>query len=46
MGQVGQQPFKDIWFSPEYDAFRKQIFTDRAGVEMCQNCSEGSHAYA
>lgn len=46
MGAVGEQSFSDIWFSPEYDAFRAQIFSNRSAVEMCQNCSEGSHAYA
>ena len=46
MGSVGEQAFKDIWFSPEYEAFRAQIFSNRSALEMCQNCSEGSHAYA
>lgn len=46
MGTIGEQPFRDIWFGERYQAFRRQIFTDRAGVAMCQNCSEGSHAYA
>ena len=46
MGSIGEQTFKDIWFSPEYEAFRAQIFSNRSALEMCQNCSEGSHAYA
>ena len=46
MGSAGEQAFKDIWFSPEYEAFRAQIFSHRSALKMCQNCSEGSHAYA
>ena len=46
MGSVGETAFGDIWFSPEYEAFRAQIFSNRSALEMCQNCSEGSHAYA
>ena len=46
MGSIGEQAFKDIWFSPKYEAFRAQIFSNRSALEMCQNCSEGSHAYA
>lgn len=46
MGQIGQASFREIWFSEAYEAFRAQIFSSRSSVEMCQNCSEGSHAYA
>ena len=46
MGTFGDQRFEDIWFSPQYQAFRKQIFTDRSSIEMCQNCSEGTLVYA
>ena len=46
MGTFGEQSFESIWFSPQYDAFRAQIFHARSSIEMCQNCSEGSHVYA
>ena len=26
--------------------FDKPWFADRAGIDMCTNCSEGSHVYA
>lgn len=32
---------KKIWKSPEYGAFRKQIFTERKKIPICSNCSEG-----
>lgn len=46
MGIIGETPFSSIWFGEEYQRFRQQIFTHRSQLEMCQNCSEGSHAYA
>ena len=46
IGKVGAQSFEEIWFSSEYEAFRSQVFSNRSTMEMCLNCSEGSHAYA
>lgn len=46
MGTVGQQPFRDIWKSDAYEAFRQQLFTDRSQIEMCKNCTEGSPVWA
>jgi radical SAM protein with 4Fe4S-binding SPASM domain len=46
MGTFGDQSFESIWFSEQYDAFRSQIFHARSSIEMCQNCSEGTHVYA
>jgi radical SAM protein with 4Fe4S-binding SPASM domain len=46
MGTIGETAFQEIWFGERYEAFRQQIFSNRAGLEMCRNCSEGSHAYA
>ena len=42
LGKVGQVPFKEVWNSSAYDAFRKQVITSRSQIEMCKNCSEGS----
>ncbi len=46
MGILGENNFEEIWFGEAYAAFRHQIFTQRSSIEMCLNCSEGSHAYA
>lgn len=41
LGTAGQQSFREIWNSPEYQAFRKTIFSHRDAIEMCRNCTEG-----
>ena len=46
MGRVGDRPFREIWHSAPYAAFRRQLFTARADIPMCQNCSEGTEVYA
>ena len=46
MGRVGDRPFREIWHSAPYAAFRQQLFTARADIPMCQNCSEGTEVYA
>lgn len=40
-GQLGQTNFRDIWKGDAAEAFRMQLLTDRAGVPMCRNCTEG-----
>ena len=46
MGNLKQQAMKDIWHGNAYKSFRSALFTDRAEIPMCTNCSEGSHVYA
>lgn len=46
MGRVGDRPFREIWDSPAYAAFRRQLFSARADIGMCRNCSEGTEVYA
>ena len=40
MGDLTKQSFREIWRSERYRQFRKQILTNRKGVEMCRNCSQ------
>lgn len=40
IGNVSEEPFKDIWFGKEFMNFRKQVFCNRKQVEICQNCNE------
>ena len=42
MGSLSQKEFKQIWRSGLYDDFRKKILEDRASIDICKNCSEGS----
>ena len=46
LGQVGEQDFKDVWYSNAYHQFRQQLITSRSQIEMCKNCSEGSKVWA
>ena len=46
VGNVGSQSIREIWHGTAYSAFRHRLFTDRAGIDMCRNCSEGTEVYA
>jgi radical SAM protein with 4Fe4S-binding SPASM domain len=46
LGDVTKTPFKKVWRHPQYQAFRKQVFTDRKSIDICQNCSEGAEVWA
>lgn len=46
MGSFPDSTFENIWFSESYHSFRTAIFSNRSSIEMCRNCSEGSHVYA
>ncbi|MCF8217363.1 MAG: SPASM domain-containing protein [Bacteroidales bacterium] len=41
MGNIRDRSFKDIWKDENYRSFRKQILTNRKGIDMCRNCTEG-----
>ncbi|MBN1446767.1 MAG: SPASM domain-containing protein [Bacteroidetes bacterium] len=45
LGHLNGRSFFEIWQSDEYHAFRQQILTNRKGVEMCRNCTEGLKIY-
>jgi len=40
------QGFRDIWTSERYAAFRTSVFSNRADIDMCRNCSEGTQVWA
>jgi radical SAM protein with 4Fe4S-binding SPASM domain len=41
LGLLNGRSFKEIWKSDEYYKFRKGVLDNRAGLEMCTNCTEG-----
>jgi radical SAM protein with 4Fe4S-binding SPASM domain len=41
MGQFPEVPVARIWRSEAYQQFRTQLITNRSGIEMCRNCTEG-----
>jgi radical SAM protein with 4Fe4S-binding SPASM domain len=46
LGDVTKTPFKKVWNHPQYQAFRRQVFSDRKSIDICQNCSEGAEVWA
>lgn len=40
-GIVNGKSFKEIWKSEKYTAFRNRVLSNRQGVSMCTNCTEG-----
>jgi radical SAM protein with 4Fe4S-binding SPASM domain len=33
--------FREIWNGRTFNGFRKRVLTNRAGIEICRNCTEG-----
>jgi radical SAM protein with 4Fe4S-binding SPASM domain len=46
MGSLKEERMADIWHNERYKRFRSTLFSGRADIPMCTNCSEGSHVYA
>ena len=47
MGQAADGAgFREIWSSAAYHRFREAVFSDRSGIEMCRNCTEGTEVWA
>jgi radical SAM protein with 4Fe4S-binding SPASM domain len=41
-GQLGPETsFAELWHNAKAHAFRKQVFANRASIDICTNCSEG-----
>ena len=40
MGELKNQSLSSIWSSLPYQAFRKQLLSDRKQIEICRNCTE------
>jgi radical SAM protein with 4Fe4S-binding SPASM domain len=45
LGDIKNQSFLSIWKSEIYNGFRKQVFSNRKTIDICQNCSEGSKVW-
>jgi radical SAM protein with 4Fe4S-binding SPASM domain len=46
LGDLKNEQFQNIWKSPVYQSFRKQVFSDRKSIDICSNCSEGTKVWA
>lgn len=40
LGDLKKQSFEEIWKSETYRNFRKKVFSERAGIDICRNCTE------
>ncbi|MGD0709762.1 MAG: radical SAM/SPASM domain-containing protein [Bacteroidales bacterium] len=40
LGDLNKSSFKEIWNGYNYNSFRKEILTNRKGIDICCNCTE------
>ncbi len=45
LGSLEESTFEEIWTSKSYHDFRNAILTNRRGIDMCRNCTEGLKIY-
>ena len=41
LGNLKNEPFKNIWQNQQYKKFRSSIMKSRKNIDICSNCSEG-----
>jgi radical SAM protein with 4Fe4S-binding SPASM domain len=41
LGNLREQPFKELWHNKDYKAFRSKVLQSRKNIDICANCSEG-----
>ncbi len=46
LGNLQKETFKEIWFSAEYNKFRRSILKGRNQIDICNNCTEGTKVFA
>ncbi len=46
MGTLTENSFEDIWYGNSYQKFRQRLFTERAAIDICRNCTEGMKTWA
>jgi radical SAM protein with 4Fe4S-binding SPASM domain len=45
MGTLKEKSFQEIWRLSSYQKFRQAILTNRKGIDICSNCSEGTKVW-
>jgi hypothetical protein len=40
LGNVDEIPFLSIWKGKAAESFRRAVFADRKGIDICANCPE------
>lgn len=46
LGDLRQSSFRELWHSPAYNNFRKQLLKGRDQIDICTNCTEGCKVWA
>lgn len=45
LGNLKENSLKQIWLAPKYVNFRKALLNNRAEIDICQNCTEGTKVF-
>lgn len=45
LGDLKNEPFKDVWHGKKYDRFRSAILRSRSEIDICKNCTEGGKVW-
>lgn len=46
LGDVNKNSFSEIWNSGPYNSFRSSLIKSRTGIDICNNCTEGTKVWA
>ncbi len=46
LGNLQKDDFRSVWFSPEYNQFRRSILKSRNQIDICTNCTEGTQVWS
>ena len=45
-GNLNEDSFNKIWKNDSYNSFRRALLNSRRGIDICQNCTEGTKVWA
>ena len=45
LGELKNEPFRQIWFDERYRNFRASILQSRSEIDICKNCTEGTKVW-
>jgi len=45
MGDLKDKSFREVWKDKSYQQFRKDVLNGRGNIDICANCSEGTHVW-
>jgi radical SAM protein with 4Fe4S-binding SPASM domain len=45
MGELTKETFQQVWNNSKYKKFRNAVLSNRQGIDICQNCTEGTKVW-